>query len=208
MYINSNNIKVYPTAKRDDTSNLITEKNITDISNNITDINSYIVSGFDCEVNGDNTGFILYGGKCVVNGYYITLRGAGSDNAKPEETILDNYSFTNANYAVYLALDNYDGNVLNGVDDDNYPGTDDPMYTGAILGFGNIEESILNKPHIILAQVNNTGDGLVIIPKNKKINANLTAIELDAKSNLVKNNYKGTFEDWLLNNFILDDGEI
>ena len=70
-YIESNNIKVFPTTQRDQTnypeSKLMSESNIVNLSNRLTENQSYVISGLNYD------GITLSPGECVINGYYFKI---------------------------------------------------------------------------------------------------------------------------------------
>lgn len=85
-YISSSDIKMYPTARRDDdfdrNARLNTEQNLVSIINRLTNIDSFVIQGLSIE-NGS-----LTAGSCNIHGYVfnilndlsITVSGSSSNN--------------------------------------------------------------------------------------------------------------------------------
>ena len=69
--ISSTGIKIYPASNRNQTNDplarLNIEQNLIKTNNNITDINSYVISGLNISRNNNN--FSINTGECVINGY-------------------------------------------------------------------------------------------------------------------------------------------
>lgn len=73
MNFNSDNIKVFPANRRNDTEDPMarfpTEKNITSLTNLV--FKSFIANGL--EIKYSNGSHIITSGTCVINGYVFTL---------------------------------------------------------------------------------------------------------------------------------------
>lgn len=211
MNIDSNKIKIYPTATRtaenDYGANINLEQNIVGLSNSITDYNSYIIDGLDIDIitDGSNKKFKVSAGSCVINGYSIKISS--------EQVIPVNIS-TASEYTVYLKLnlqtDDNDVTSLKGIDEDN-------KYSGIILNASSSEIEA-TKEYLILCYASyNDAQGiqaweLTPTPKKNKFLVNHTQLKLNniGLTSAVSDNYNydGTFDNWLKDRFVIDDGDI
>ena len=68
MFINSNNIEVFPSSNRKNNSRAIytSELNLTGILNSITDQDSFLI-------NADITGNTITSLECIIHGYYFLI---------------------------------------------------------------------------------------------------------------------------------------
>lgn len=225
MNIKSNEINIYPTSSRspiiDYGANLNLEQNITALLTNITDYDSYIVTGLELDtttidtntyacikVQSDNT----YG-KCVLKGYEIKL----TPSTTPTSPLVITTSLnTSSNYVVYMKLTGFSERTINGYNIKILNGIDqNDEYTGVELGVtaytGAYSDSILNDGELKLGTLEYDTNEWVITnsAKNVKFNANTIQVQLQKESGLVNiNTYKGSLKDLFEKNFIVDDGEI
>lgn len=225
MNIKSNEINIYPTSSRspiiDYGANLNLEQNITALLTNITDYDSYIVTGLELDtttidtntyacikVQSDNT----YG-KCVLKGYEIKLTPSTTPTSPLVITTPLN---TSSNYVVYMKLTGFSERTINGYNIKILNGIDqNDEYTGVELGVtaytGAYSDSILNDGELKLGTLEYDTNEWVITnsAKNVKFNANTIQVQLQKESGLVNiNTYKGSLKDLFEKNFIVDDGEI
>lgn len=87
-YIQSNNISVFPTVRRNDEidrkARLNTEENIVNLSERFTSGQSYILSGLNIGENGTT----LSSGVCVIKGYYFKIENQITLNPDNNDTYL------------------------------------------------------------------------------------------------------------------------
>lgn len=220
QYFNSNNIKVYPSAKRNPQynypANLNTEQNIVSLSNSIVDIKNYIVDGLDISVTDNHA--TINSGKCVINGYSIEI----SDN----QTISESLS-TNSTYYIYLTANTVNINIsqgsvnfniseISGIDSASVLDPDNYKYTGINIEVLTSEKSDLSKS-ILLGKLSYSNNWVIEeAAKNLKFDSNKTQLSIYKEWGLSKtlaNNqsqevYKNSLQSWLANDFIIDDGNI
>ena len=219
QYFNSNNIKVYPSAKRNPQynypANLNTEQNIVSLSNSIVDIKNYIVDGLDISV-ADNHATIT-SGKCVINGYSIEI----SDNQNISESLN-----TNNTYYIYLTANivninisqgsvNFNISEISGIDSASVLDPDNSKYTGISIEVRTSEMDDLKS--ILIGKLSYSNQWNIEEPaKNIKFDSNKTQLSVYKDWGLSKtlaNNqsqevYKNSLQNWLANDFIIDDGNI
>lgn len=220
MKFKSSELRIYPAANRnasyDYFANLNVEQNITMLSNNLTDYHSYVVNGLDLQVedikeNSETKKYLtLTSGKCVINGYNIEIKAV--KNIKIQE--LDTSS--DYTYKVYLKLNCVESAVSQGNTMTQLVGYDDEnteLYTGIDIIVADAHTDLPDNI-LYLGIVTHTGSlwYIQLLSKEKKFSANNTYIELPFDSGLVGNSnntdFKGTFINWLENNFIIDDDDI
>lgn len=224
LYFNSDDIKVYPAANRDPKKDfgatLNLEQNIIKASNNITDYNDYIISGFELSIDNGSLKIDPKSGetysRCVIKGYTIDI-----DSYTYDLSNLD----TSTEPDIYLCMkklesvtirkreNNTDITVgeviqLNGQDSND-------VYTGIFLIIGTtppntavsgdvesfIKLGTLKYENNVWA-VSATSWTPKININNTKINAN----QLDSSISSTQEAMK--FEDWFENYFIIDDGQL
>lgn len=211
MNIKSQNIKIYPTANRtltnDYGANISLEQNITGLSNNIVDYDSYAVSG-SLDIAVESSKIKINSCKCVLKGYSISIDAF--DTQYPTSPATLNPSDM---YYLYLYLDGPyldpdNNNVKRLLATDNlemeYEGVkliiQDTEYTGSYdlyLGYMYYNQDT--------AQWEFKNNEFIY----RKFDGNNIQIELEAADGLTKNQiFSGNLSDWLQDNFILDDGDI
>ena len=208
MYINSNNIKVYPTASRelsiDYGANINLEQNIVGLSNNITDYNSYKVSGLDIIVDTSDTTpkLKLTSGKCVLHGYSVEIIN---------NTELDSALLGAGEYFVIISLDTT-STIINNTQIEYINGTDNSnVYTPITVTIS--DELITSSNYdLLLGKVTYDGSNWSVNFNtiSRKFKSDNIQINLPNNSGLVKNNqvYEGSFSNWLRDSFIFDDGDL
>ena len=216
MFIKSSDIKVYPTASRDQQidnySNLNLEQNIVGLVNNVTDFHTYIIEGLELGVNSSNY-LTISKGKCVIGGYAINIENATDTNIPTVVETSSPLSITKQ-YYIYLVLNTTGSGVLkkiNGIDNNNkYTGLDVKISdvapssyipTDTQLYLGSVEYDSDNNTWVSIYDGESSLHGI-------KFYSNTVQIDLDTNSGLVKNSYSGNFNEWLIDEFVLDDGEI
>jgi len=221
MNFNSSEIKIYPAANRkvdyDYSANLNTEQNITALSNNIVDYPNYIVSGFDINVQTiveDNVSkdyLTISDGVCVIQGYNIELKTLAG---YAKILVLNPSDYSSAqtvnlelNLSTFTILQ---GNTMTQIDGYDNDDPNNPIYTGISVSLSSSQDSGNNKLSLGIIGYDSVNSQwlTVLSAKGKKIFANNTQMELANTSGLTDNNFNGSFEDWLKNAFIIDDGTI
>ncbi len=208
MYIQSNNIKIYPTASRelsvDYGANINLEQNIVGLSNNITDYNSYKVSGLDVIVDtSDITPKLkLTSGKCVLHGYSVEI----IDDAELDSTFLGA-----GEYFVIISLDTT-STIINNTRIEYINGTDNSnVYMPVTVTIS--DELVTSFDYdLLLGKVTYDGSDWSVNFNTTpmKFKSDNIQINLPNNSGLVKNNqvYEGSFSNWLRDSFIFDDGDL
>ena len=84
-YIDSQNISVYPTYKRDDkydrNARLNSEQNLISTVNRLTGTDAFVIDGLNINVDTSANKVYLTSGSCNIHGYYFTIQKvAQSDN--------------------------------------------------------------------------------------------------------------------------------
>lgn len=209
----SNIIKIYPAANRSEASGRLNiEQNIVNIVNRLTDTNSFIINGLNITVV-DNK-YELSAGECNINGYFVKIL----NKCKLDETVADNK---------VICLDLY---VENKLIDTNYTvqqcsGTDSadntPKYSGVVVSLKTYSSDDDYKPgpdkessptYYRLPICHYKTDSIKKLNDSIKYNINKTFINnITTNTGLTKVNTtnitnNNTFEDWLKNDFIIDDG--
>lgn len=184
MYINSNNIVVYPNLKRNnnniETSSIISEQGITSLINRLTENKSYVINGL--QLSGDGTTLSL--GSCNVCGYKFTI----SENQTVTPLENSKYLYLKMNCAEEISKNNISPLSLKGFDvltkEKEYK-IDNLQYSGLDIVFTN---SILNDK--------NNAKYLLIAEKRENKWLDYTQFA-PTKTNLIKTNLYG-----------FDDGEL
>lgn len=197
MSIESNKVKVYPTSSRDDskdpTARFNTEKNLISLVNRLTGVKSFVVSGITTNLIKDGTlNANTDAGVININGYLFELSSLQISN-------LEN------NDCLYFHIDMLGGSTkpaydaLNGGD---VGGEYEPI---SLKGGTNITTDDVNL--VIAKKVNGKWE----LPKNlltpfmaENIYFKETKIENETETIVAENNLK----DFLLNDLIIDDGEL
>ncbi len=218
--IDSINIWVYPVAERnwaqaegyDYLGRLNFESNKIKQLTNITDYSSFVVSGGERIKLSGNT-LIINPGKFVINGYSVELKNA--------MTILLSEFISQANYWVYLKLKTKNNEIVFGsltidnIEIDGIDNIDTNEYTGIEL-IVSTNSPIPNEDNHILV--------LGIISYSQSMGWNILAKNTNIQNKLLSNNmsltldnsytdvssYIGTkqLEQWLTNDFMINDGEL
>lgn len=182
MYINSNNIVVYPTLKRNnnniETSSIISEQGITSLINRLTENKSYVIDGLKYD------GTTLSPGSCNICGYKFTI--ITNQTLTPLEN--SKYLYLKMNCAEEISKNNISPLSLKGFDlltKEKEYNTNNLQYSGLDIIFTN---STLNDK--------NNAKYLLIAEKieNKWLDYTQFA---PTKTNLIKTNLYG-----------FDDGEL
>ena len=216
MNFNSSTIKIYPAANRnasyDYSANLNTEQNITNLSNNIVDYKNYIISGLNLDIqavteDSETVEYLMVSpGKCCIQGYNIEITSKNS--------YIKTIAVSRTPKLVYLSIDISSHVLTSGNKITQLDGYDDETtntYTGLSIGlYDQHPTSFDNVLYLGAISYDSVKNKWVIIPevKGKKIKANNTQIILNQTTGLVKDSFNGSFENWLKESFIIDDGEI
>lgn len=201
MNIKSNNIKIYPTASRtmemDYGANINLEQNIVGLSNDIVDYDNYVVN---CNITTSNNQLEIVKLECIYKGYSIKINNFvvfSGDLTNIEGQSL----YLSANIE---AIDQQHPDILyiNGYDD-NESDPNVSVYTGVELNLSS--SSVSNS--LCIGTITNLG---FIINTNalSKFKGNTIQLDIDKTQGLTEHNYSGSFEDWINNDLIIDDGEI
>lgn len=211
----SNIIKIYPAANRSEASGRLNiEQNIVNIVNRLTDTSSFIINGLNIKVVDKK--YVLSAGECNINGYFVKIL---------EPVILTE---TVSNNKV-ICLDLY---VENKLIDTNYTvqqcsGTDSadntPKYSGVVVSLKDYSsdndyksgpDNESSPTYYRLPICHYKTDSTKKLNDSIKFNINKTFINNITKNtgltqvNTTDITNNNTFEDWLKNDFIIDDGEI
>ena len=131
IYINSYNIKVYPSAKREDgcdrNAKLTTEQNLVNIINRLTSLDAFIINGLDITDNTkNNSGITISSGSCNIHGYYFNI----TENINIEKNALDENQYvyfgirlkTSNSFEELIAIDDSNDSslLLDSDDGDNH----------------------------------------------------------------------------------------
>lgn len=221
IYIDSSKVRIYPCGNRADygkLDNLNLEQNIIKPHNTITDINSYVISGLNLSMTrqeGTNTyTFTLHPGEGVINGYYFKVLSEISF----DKTWVIDYLHPDRKYIIFLrcvmTAKQVSNNTIYEIRSDNTT----LEFTGISLDFEmNFFEPYLdNGLYLKLGYVYNKAAsstiidiGLVNEPTISKFYTNNMRIDINSATNLADEDINNkSFEDYLNENFILDDGEL
>lgn len=226
IYLKSSNVKVYPTAFRNDAfdrqSRINSEYNITSLVNRLTGRDSFIISGLDKIVNNE-----IESGELNILGYYFNITSKISINditTSPENNDIIRFKIHIKPTTITSGTD-ITFNELAG--SDTYQGTDKSElikseYEGLAIDLINSSEYNATQPSI-----NNDTDGTYsYLPIFKYDGTSWNFIETSkltynssqicvVNQNLSDNGLSNTpdtfnksLENWLEENFIIDDGEI
>lgn len=233
IYLKSSNVKVYPTAFRNDVfdrqSRINSEYNITSLVNRLTGRDSFIISGLDKIVNNE-----IESGELNILGYYFNVMSRISINdltASPKNNDIIRFKIhikpTTITSGTEITFNELAGS-------DTYQGTDEAelnesKYEGLAIDLINSSEYNATQPSINNDTDNTDLDkrgtyGYLPIFKydgstwnfieTSKLTYNSSQICV-ANQNLSGNGLSNTpdtfnksLEDWLEENFIIDDGEI
>lgn len=214
MYIDSNNIKIYPTASRnlnvDYGANVNLEQNIVGLSNNITDYDSYIVEGLEIVENADSQKQLkLKAGQCVIHGYSVKILN------DIELHTAGIHPIDSVSCFVIISLDT-EKILLSNNQIEKINGTDNRGV------YEPIKITISTTPvtdytyDLLLGQVlctKSSGTYVWSVISNNdsiKFKSDTMQINLSSNSGLTRNNqqFKGSFKDWLSDSFIFDDGDL
>lgn len=226
FYINSRDVKVYPTAFRNDAidrnSRINSEYNITSLINRLTGRDSFVISGLEKIVNNE-----IESGELNILGYYFNITSKISINditASPKNNDIIRFKIHIKPNTITTGTD-ITFNELAG--SDTYQGIDESKldkskYEGLAIDLINSSEYNATQPSI-----NNDTDGTYgYLPifkydgstwnfiETSKLTYNSSQICI-VNQNLSDNGLSNTsdtfnksLEDWLEENFIIDDGEI
>lgn len=211
----SDDIKIYPAANRNTSiGRLNIEQNIVNVINRLTDIKSFVVDGLNLTDNRDGT-FTLSSGTCNINGYLI--------NIVKDYTLSIDLSRTKI---LRLSLNYNTVSVDNSYTIHQCTGTDlsdgsKSYYTGLVLDTVSYSSTNDLLPYtsssayiLPIAKINSPSNTIQKLNDSIRYNINNTFISnLQTSTGLTKTNISevvsdNTFEDWLKNDFIIDDGEI
>lgn len=220
MYIQSDYIKMYPTPRRDSNidphAKLLTEYNIINIVNRLTNIDSFVIDGLN--VSDDGTTVNLSAGSCNIHGYYFNLNDTLTivDVSKNKTYLClairfniningmgqlsffddnDNYQYDSLDAQVFrgLSIDSYDNLAPEG--DDTYKIFKLPL---AILNDNIWEDYVAD-------------DGTSGIELKRISLLKYNASDISIISGMSGNDYIDKQQDlttFLKNNYVIDDGEV
>ena len=219
MKFKSTDVWIYPASERTSgsgenyyLSRLNFESNKTKQLTNITDYKSFTISSGDRIKISGNT-LIINPGKFVINGYFVVLKNA--------MTMILSEFILQANYWVYLKLKTVSNEIvfegttiheteLNGKDD-----IDTNEYTGIELIVSSNSPIPNEDNHILVLGIisYSQSTGWSILAKNtniqNKLLSNNMSLTLDSSYTDISS-YIGTkqLEEWLTNDFMINDGEL
>lgn len=224
MNIGSDKIKIYPVSNRkivNDSGDisqygflekLNIEQNIIEQKNNLVDSRNYFI---DTAINLKSNTLVINSGRFVLNGYIFTLN-------KPINISLSAYVDTaNISYWVYFTINLIDKGVKYNqsitLNQKQLDGSDTVLgiYNGLELNISDIypelnpSENTYNFPLAILHYDGTKGWSL--FKDNNlynKVRFNNMLLDLDASKGITKVNGTQVADNWLKENFIIDDGDI
>ena len=184
MYKESNQIKVFPTSRRnndfDRQARFNTESNLVNIINRLVKQPSFIIEGFEYTAGKMNPG------KCNIGGYYFNF-----------ETPTDLPS--GAGNLIYFEIST---ETINGYEEIN-GGDDGGKYTGLEIKRGNFSE--ITNSNKILPILHDSGSGWEIV-KMSQLSYSVSQIMIEPDT--IGNTTLQPFETFLENDYIVDDGEL
>lgn len=230
IYINSYNIKVYPSAKREDgcdrNAKLTTEQNLVNIINRLTSLDAFIINGLNITDNTTNSsGITISSGSCNIHGYYFNIS---------EDINIDSNSLGDDNQYIYFGIGLKTSNSfeeLIAIDDSNDSSLldsgdgDDHVFKGLqiLLDKDELENYYDDTNKIFhfylpIAKKNNGKWTSFISNDNQNGKNRWTTQKFSANDILVKANRlesanefyheKQDLMTWLQYNFVIDDGRV
>lgn len=203
MYIQSNNIKVFPTSKRDDAQDrnarLTSEQNLISIVNRLADKRSFII-GDGLKVSGET----ITPGACNINGYWFNILNAvniSSLKAVKDQFLCFKISLTKSTLSNPLMFEE----IQNGDMDNEYKGLEIVI----VNSYSDSEET--NEYYLPIAQY--TGSSWQNVSEiDNKIKYAASSLSIDLPKNTtndLSDNKTLTLQDFISNhisNLIIDDG--
>lgn len=199
--IQSDKIKIFPGTHRSDAidraARLTTEKNLTNIINRLTDIKSFIISAGALDVSIDGTELTI-SGSYNVGGYYIELKecliNVGANTHVWLKLTLDDtasdYSYAKVADTVNNSTSYIEGIELVADTSAAHTTTSDTLYL------------------CIAQKVDDTWE----VPKNEDLKFDINHIKISGDitglSKTSESSYSNNLYDFLVNDFVIDDGEL
>lgn len=196
---NSNELKIFPTSKRNDAidrnARLTSEQNLVSMINRLTDQKSFVIDGLNIEKNSNGT-FTLSDGSCNIYGYYFKFTFTGGKKQLSFGALPDGSK-------LYLRL-SISTNVVNNIAFTELSGTDNAqsnLYTGLeLITSENTEIDDANNYYLCLAEYKS---GTFINSSSRSLKFNIDNVYIDSTAGSRTN-----MNDYLSNDFIIDDGDI
>lgn len=214
MNINSDEIIIYPVANRLD-GKLNIENNIVNQKLDILDVNSFMISPSESPLSIVNNMLNINESTYVINGYYIKLSPIDNINIKP-------VTQNDYNRWVTLSIRTKTKNIDNLYIEELFGEDIDSKYTAVSINLSeelplakaiDTEDNSITYYNFILGLICYDQDiatwklAKTSINLNTKLSFNNMLVDIQDSS---ITNIQGTMpiDNWLNNNFILDDGEI
>ena len=196
---NSNELKIFPTSKRNDkidrNARLTSEQNLVSMINRLTDQKSFVIDGLNIEKGSDGT-FTLSDGSCNIYGYYFKFTFTAGKKQLSFGALPDGSK-------LYLHL-SIDTNVINNIAFTELSGTDDEqsnLYTGLeLITSQNTETDNADNYYLCLAEYKS---GTFINSSSRTLKFNINNVYIDSSIGS-----RTSMNDYLSNDFIIDDGDI
>lgn len=205
-YINSNNIKVFPSSRRSDdidrNARLTTEQNLTSLISRLSGIKSYIINGLQISVVNDK--IAINPGSCSINGYYFNIKQIAQTNISADEV---NQIYFKIELSTTTISTLYSFDELIGIDDS----TD--KYTGLEIVTSKPDTIPANQFYLLIGKKQSGNQW--IQPETSLLRINMNEIKVGGSSSLNQNFTEVVPEESLesfltnhLQNIIIDDGEL
>ena len=207
-YLESGNIQVFPTSRRDDSrdrnARLNTEQNLVSIINRLTSQPAFIIDGLEVSISGNS--LTIKNGSCNIHGYLFKILNDITYNASPK----DNGS------TVSFVIDLSTHTVGNEITFTELVGAD--ILTDTKCTYNGLSLVVLEKDYIAPAGqyrldlarwdtdkwVSLANSRLKYVAEDLKVTV---PAELYLDTALSNPDVETNFQTWI-NNFIIDDGEL
>ena len=196
---NSNELKIFPTSKRSDridrNARLTSEQNLVSMINRLTDQKSFVIDGLNIE-KGSNGTFTLSDGSCNIYGYYFKFTFTGGKKQL-------SFAALEEGEKLYLSL-SIITNIINNIAFTELNGTDNKqtgLYTALELTTSKgpmIDDA--NHYYLCLAEYKS---GTFINSSSRSLKFNINNVYIDSSTGS-----RTSMNDYLSNDFIIDDGDI
>lgn len=142
-------------------------------------------------------------GQFIFNGYYLDI--------KSNTTILQDISKLEYPCYVYFELSMQETGEVTQIQGIDEISNDKFIYTGVNIIISTDDKKDTENNYFRIAEITKDNEGnieITNIPKGRKYKAENIKVTLQETSGLVKENYSGTLDNWLNNEFIIDDQNI